>query len=61
MLCVTPKAYYSVTEQKRLIPHLPLLHSNTPSAYYHNIEFNIYNLKENYQLQFIWNLNFNIC
>lgn len=46
MLCVTHKADNSATEQKRLIPHLLLLHSNTPSAYYHNIKFNIYNLKK---------------
>lgn len=43
MLCVTHKADNSATEQKILIPHLLLLHSNTP---YHNIKFNIYNLKK---------------
>lgn len=60
MLCVTPKAENSVTEKKRLIPHLLLLHTNTPSNYYHNIKFNIY-YKKKFRLQFIWTFNLNIC
>lgn len=32
MFCITHTADNSVTEQKRLIPHLLLLYSNTPSA-----------------------------
>lgn len=43
MLCFTHKADNSVTEQKRIIPHLLLLHSNTRSANSHSIKFNIYN------------------
>lgn len=61
MLCVTHKADNSVTEQKRLIPYLLLLHSNTPSTYYHNFKINIYNFFFNYQLQFILTFKLNIC